>query len=344
EAKEIPAPVNSGCECSPKILADNQTMIFASTRAGGKGGLDYYRTQVKDDGTWSTPVAMAFVNTDKDDQYFSITAQGDYVYHTATAKASTDIFKTILPAEFKPKKIMSIEGTVKDGTSQAALVSAVTVYDTKKNKILISTKTDAAGKYYVFLPEGTEYDFSVISGLKNYHFYSEFYDLDTLTKYKEIKNDIKLSVLSKTTKLNLKNIAFEDGNDKILQRSNLEIGRIQKLLADNPTLQIEISAHTDKVLMDSVPAAGLTEIKIDSISVPDPSDSTGVLQIKIAKKTYHNDLTQKRADAIVSALVKKGVPQARVVARGYGDSKPLANTTEQNKIQNRRVELSVLKP
>src|SRR5690606_8518271 len=81
EAKALPAPVNMGCECNPRILADNETLLFASVRPGGKGGFDQYKTQLQSNGSWSTPVPMAFINTDKDDQYVSVPAMGNFIYH-----------------------------------------------------------------------------------------------------------------------------------------------------------------------------------------------------------------------------------------------------------------------
>lgn len=51
-------------------------------------------------------------------------------------------------------------------------------------------------------------------------------------------------------------------------------------------------------------------------------------------------LSQRRAQAVVQAVVKAGVDQSRLTARGWGQAKPLvANDTEEGRAQNRRVEL-----
>lgn len=55
-------------------------------------------------------------------------------------------------------------------------------------------------------------------------------------------------------------------------------------------------------------------------------------------------LSQQRADTVRSYLIQQGVNPAALVAKGYGDSKPVAtNDTEEGKFRNRRIEFSVLR-
>jgi len=50
-------------------------------------------------------------------------------------------------------------------------------------------------------------------------------------------------------------------------------------------------------------------------------------------------LSQQRADAVRTYLIQKGVPESMVVAKGYGDTKPIAgNDTEEGRFRNRRIE------
>lgn len=51
-------------------------------------------------------------------------------------------------------------------------------------------------------------------------------------------------------------------------------------------------------------------------------------------------LSQQRAEAVMAYLVKKGLPNNRIEAKGYGAEKPVAdNNTEEGRSKNRRVEI-----
>jgi outer membrane protein OmpA-like peptidoglycan-associated protein/uncharacterized protein YidB (DUF937 family) len=53
-------------------------------------------------------------------------------------------------------------------------------------------------------------------------------------------------------------------------------------------------------------------------------------------------LSQQRADAVRDYLIKQGATPSALVARGYGDTKPIvSNDAEEGKFRNRRIEFSV---
>ncbi|HUK60674.1 MAG TPA: OmpA family protein [Stellaceae bacterium] len=56
----------------------------------------------------------------------------------------------------------------------------------------------------------------------------------------------------------------------------------------------------------------------------------------------NEELSQKRADAVMAYLVSKGVNKDLVSAHGYGESDPIApNDTAQGRSENRRVEIQL---
>ena len=58
--------------------------------------------------------------------------------------------------------------------------------------------------------------------------------------------------------------------------------------------------------------------------------------------TSNQQLSQKRADAVMQFLISQGVKPNMVTAQGFGEADPVApNDTPQGQAQNRRVELSV---
>lgn len=56
----------------------------------------------------------------------------------------------------------------------------------------------------------------------------------------------------------------------------------------------------------------------------------------------NRSLSQRRADAVLDALVERGVPLATLTARGYGEDEPIAtNATEEGRARNRRISFKV---
>ncbi len=62
----------------------------------------------------------------------------------------------------------------------------------------------------------------------------------------------------------------------------------------------------------------------------------------IGPSAYNQNLSQKRAQAVVNYLVSKGVDSKRLTAKGFGESQPVApNTNPEGRQKNRRVELKI---
>ncbi|HHB77628.1 MAG TPA: hypothetical protein ENK85_00170 [Saprospiraceae bacterium] len=67
EPKELPFNLDDYDTAHPSISADGHTLIFSSNRPGGLGGMDLYKTELKD-GIWSDPVNLGNqINTEKND-------------------------------------------------------------------------------------------------------------------------------------------------------------------------------------------------------------------------------------------------------------------------------------
>ncbi|KPQ05785.1 MAG: putative outer membrane protein [Rhodobacteraceae bacterium HLUCCA12] len=74
-----------------------------------------------------------------------------------------------------------------------------------------------------------------------------------------------------------------------------------------------------------------------AIIVTGHTDSTG-------EAAYNQRLSERRADSVSAVLIESGVSSRRVVARGAGETQPVAtNDTAVGRAQNRRVEI-VIRP
>jgi OOP family OmpA-OmpF porin len=107
----------------------------------------------------------------------------------------------------------------------------------------------------------------------------------------------------------LTGVNFETGRSVLTRDSYLVLDAVAASLLANPDIRIEVAGYTD---------------------------STG-------RKYINYRLSQARAAAVRFYLARKGVPPARMIAKGYGASGYIApNSTAAGRAQNRRVELHKL--
>ena len=60
------------------------------------------------------------------------------------------------------------------------------------------------------------------------------------------------------------------------------------------------------------------------------------------KASYNQELSEKRATAVRTYLIKKGIPSSRISSKGYGETRPAEeNTTKEGREKNRRVTFKV---
>jgi outer membrane protein OmpA-like peptidoglycan-associated protein len=112
----------------------------------------------------------------------------------------------------------------------------------------------------------------------------------------------------------LLNIYYDLGRSSVRPEAIPELNRLYFLMLNNPEITVEISSHTD---------------------------SRGSDQL-------NKNLSQRRASAIVSWLVSKGINKKRLIARGYGEERLVnecedgINCNEEQHQLNRRTEFRVL--
>ena len=98
------------------------------------------------------------------------------------------------------------------------------------------------------------------------------------------------------------------------------------------------SANLDpafRATLDRV-ASTLTEYEKTYVDVLGHTDSTG-------SDAFNQTLSEQRASTVASYLTGRGVQQARLATKGFGESQPRAtNTTEEGRAQNRRVEIRLV--
>lgn len=83
-------------------------------------------------------------------------------------------------------------------------------------------------------------------------------------------------------------------------------------------------------------ASTLVDYESTYIDVYGHTDSTG-------SDSYNQTLSERRAQSVSGYLATRGVQQARLGTRGFGETQPVApNTDEVGRAQNRRVEIRIV--
>lgn len=309
EPTELPATINTGNSQTPRIMADGETLIFSSNKnTPNKGGMDLYVSKLKN-GVWSAPLPMDFVNTAKDDQFVSAQANGRYLLKEAPGKFKSEIVEYLIPDDLRPRGVMKVDGVVKDinGIPTAAYVSVTDLFN---NKRIFTGQPAADGSFFFYLLEGGAYELSVDHAESSYTYYSKQYDLMENTLLRNEKLNIVLKKLVVGDELNLDALRFKE-NGYELDHAASELRRLSRLLKNSPGLTFEIQVLLAGYVEDSVKSdPDLTEVVVDSTNITvEAIDSTGQMLTRdslVIKTTYHNDRTEKQANAIIDQLVAMG--------------------------------------
>ncbi len=154
---ELPAPINTGFEKAPRIMADSKTLIFSSIKAGNKGGFDLYKSTLQKDGSWTNPEPLNFINTPKSDLFVSISPCGDKMYYVTEG----DIYTTDVPLSLRPQKSAIIQGTVLDSASSQPISAKILVKD-KANELIAMVDNNATdGQFTLLVPFAEEVNISI---------------------------------------------------------------------------------------------------------------------------------------------------------------------------------------
>jgi outer membrane protein OmpA-like peptidoglycan-associated protein len=307
-------------EESVMIHPDGNTLYFSSNGHPGMGGMDIYLSRRETDGTWGKPVNLGYpINTSKDENSFQVTADGEYALFAsdrAGGKGGLDLYQFALPESAKPKRVYYVEGVISDKQSYKKLDAQLELIDMETGQVVANTQSNPiSGGYLLCLPPGKDYVMNVSK--EGYLFSTERFTLSNEVQKAPKRVDVALQKLKVGTKISLtntaengvKNIFFDTNSDVLKKESFAELNQLIELLNKNPQRKIEVGGHTD--------------------DVGDDASNLG--------------LSQRRAEAVKSYLVKNGVVETRVQAKGYGETQPqVPNDSDINRAKNRRTEFLVV--
>jgi outer membrane protein OmpA-like peptidoglycan-associated protein len=187
---ELPPPVNTGAEKAPRIMADSKTLIFSSIKEGGKGDFDLYKSTQQNDGTWTPPIPLDFINTKKSDLFVSMSPCGDIMYFVSNG----DIYTAEVPMSLRPIKNAIVQGFVTDSLTGELLKAKIVIKDNSTNEVLaVLDNNPFDGRYTALLPFGANYDVSI--NIADYFTKTETISEVKLKSCEPIQLDLKITKL-----------------------------------------------------------------------------------------------------------------------------------------------------
>lgn len=326
---------NSG---HPSLTKDNQIMYFSSDMPGGEGGKDiWYVTYSKRSKTWGDPVNLGpTVNTDKDEVYPFIHEDGTLYFSSNghTGIGAMDIFFTTgsgtdwsTPVNMKSPinsggddfsivlskdkesgylasnrdgskgqddiwrfymdpLVFTLSGVARDVKTKQILANTFVTLTTSTDTGKIVIKTDAAGAYKVNLKPKTDVE---LFGSHEDYYDSKiaFQTTKGLEVSTDLVQDLDLNPFDYENAIKVEGIYYDLDKANIRPDAAKILDSLVITLNRYPKVRIELGSHTD--------------CRADS--------------------AYNENLSQRRADSAVAYIIRQGIDSARLVAKGYGESK-----------------------
>lgn len=325
----------------PAFGVDGETMYFVSDAPGGFGGLDLWKGKLEGaECKYITNLGSA-INTPEDEMFPTVHPDGQLYFSSNghPGMGGLDIFKATLSKDSIWSVVhtgiplnsnaddfgISFNGTEKKGffssnRTETKGFDSVWDFEIPENEIVVTGKV--TDDRFVPIPEaiirlvsnkglnvrvtskkdGTykikvdkDMEFVMLGAARGYLNQSKKLNSVGVKGSKEFTANFELPAIYRPVQLN--NIFFEFAKWNLTPDSESGLASLVSMMKDNPNIAIEISAHTDFY--------GSAEV--------------------------NQQLSQRRAEAVVNYLVDAGIAKARLTSVGYGEVKPFVVDIQTNK-------------
>ena len=214
------------------------------------------------------------------------------------------LVNTAIAQKLKPTDKLALLMGVVKNFKGKLLANETIIFVNDKTKASYKVNTNASGKFEVLIP---------VSGTYSLRYKKFTTDVDytkmNVPADKEATYEVEIKI-DPPKDFVLENVYFETGKSNLKANSFKALDDLVEILKIKSTMVVEIQGHTDNVGKDE-----------DNLK-----------------------LSQERADEVRKYLISKGISEARVSAKGYGPTMPVAdNGTDAGKAKNRRTSLKVIK-
>ncbi|TFH42503.1 MAG: hypothetical protein E4G96_03320 [Chrysiogenales bacterium] len=238
------------------------------------------------------------------------------LYHEVDRTSLVKNKKTMLALPMKPAKVWGIFGHVFEKDTDRSMGNVDVIVTENGSEKIIEMSTDGKGDFRMELKPGTDYNV-LLRKRRYFTVRGTFTTRGRMPGWFDVKKFMRTDFqkVEVGATVDFGNIYYDSGSWAIRPDVTPELEKIVMFLSDNPTIVVELGAHTD--------------------SMGDAGQNMA--------------LSQKRAQSAVDYLIRRGVATGRITAKGYGETRIMNRCVDGIACSavehqaNRRTELKVLK-
>jgi OOP family OmpA-OmpF porin len=176
-----------------------------------------------------------------------------------------------------------------------------------KSKSIYKGVSDAEGKFEILLKDGETYLIKIKS-IGEAEDYNKI-EIPALGKNETYSTIVLKIQFEPPRTFRLDNVEFEFGKSTLTKASFSELEELLEYMTLKEDIIVEIAGHTDDV----------------------------------GDEEFNLKLSEERAERVRNHLISKGISPERVIAKGYGESQPIApNNLAEGRQRNRRTEVRII--
>lgn len=305
-------------EQAPYYHAATRTLVFSTDGRTGMGGYDFFSSK-GEPGNFQTPVNMGYpVNSVKDDIYFASRSNNRNLLDDVllgTDRAAECCLELFFLHKDRPARQLS--GVVVACNSNTPVAGAeVRIIDTVRHTVVTTRSTAADGSYAFTMDEYQP--LVAVANADGYTSSTQRIDVPADEDAEAITAPLLCltPIVAPPSPVTLEDVYYDYDKSTLKPESFTALDKLVALLNGNPSMEIELSAHTDS----------------------------------IGTKRYNQRLSEARAKSCVDYLIEKGIDRNRLTYKGYGASMPIAPNSlpdgtdnPEGRQKNRRTTFTVLK-
>ena len=305
-------PINLGSdvntmfrETTPSLSTDKRTLYFSSNRKG-RGGNDIYFVKRMDESwkRWSKARRLSPpVSSESDDSQPYFNAATGYLYFTSKRDGSSDIYRIQIAAP-EPLEDIRLLGKIIDSSTGQQVGARVLANPRGRSLKRVVESSD--GAFTMKIPQNVPYE--LLAEKPGYVSHPVERRIRALDGTVERELILYVSPLRQNAQIRTEPIYFVRSKATFLPESTPALRGLLAVLEQNPTIKVRIEGHTDN----------------------------------LGRERDLQRLSQQRAESVRTFLVRNGVAADRVVAEGFGSSRPVNdNSSDTLRAENRRVEVRI---